>query len=67
MNVADIVMTFEGVAAGSLPSVLRKAMVDKFAEFDEYQLAKYNRDRKGVMVGGVYVRTVFDLKAKNCA
>ena len=24
-------------------------MVEKFEEFDEYQLAKYNRERKGVM------------------
>lgn len=26
----------------SLPACLRAAMTDKFAEFDEYQLAKYN-------------------------
>ena len=43
-------MTFPGVAGGSLPAALRKAMVDKFEEFDEYQLAKYNRERKGIMV-----------------
>ena len=35
---------------GSLPAALRKAMVEKFEEFDEYQLAKYNRERKGIMV-----------------
>jgi telomerase protein component 1 len=50
MGVADMVMTFEGVAAGSLPAALRRAMVDKFSEFDEYQLAKHNRDKSGVMV-----------------
>ena len=45
-------MTFPGVAGGSLPAALRKAMVEKFEEFDEYQLAKYNRERKGIMVRG---------------
>ena len=50
MQIADLVMTFPGVAGGSLPAALRKAMVDKFEEFDEYQLAKYNRERKGIMV-----------------
>ena len=49
MQVADLVMTFPGVAAGALPAALRKAMVEKFEEFDEYQLAKYNRERKGVV------------------
>ena len=31
---------------GSLPSMLRKVMAAKFSEFDEYQLAKYNRQQK---------------------
>jgi telomerase protein component 1 len=31
---------------GSLPAVLRKAMVSKFIDFDEYQLAKYNKENK---------------------
>ena len=52
MQIADLVMTFPGVAGGSLPAALRKAMVEKFEEFDEYQLAKYNRERKGIMVRG---------------
>ena len=34
------------MAAGSLPAVLRKAMVAKFPDFDEYQLAKYNKEKK---------------------
>ena len=50
MQIADLVMTFPEVAGGSLPAALRKAMVEKFEEFDEYQLAKYNRERKGIMV-----------------
>jgi len=29
----------------SLPTCLRKAMVDKFPEFDAYQLGKYNKER----------------------
>lgn len=29
---------------GSLPTALRKSMVDKFSEFDEYQLGKYNKN-----------------------
>lgn len=31
--------------AGSLPAALRKAMIKKFSDFDEYQLAKYNKDK----------------------
>ena len=31
---------------GSLPAVLRKVMAAKFSDFDEYQLAKYNRPKK---------------------
>lgn len=30
---------------GSLPSALRRSMVEKFTDFDEYQLAKYNKDK----------------------
>jgi predicted RNA-binding protein with RPS1 domain len=30
---------------GSLPSSLRKCMVDKFAAFDQYQLGKYNKEK----------------------
>jgi telomerase protein component 1 len=31
---------------GSLPSALRKALAFKFGDFDEYQLAKYNKAKK---------------------
>ena len=31
---------------GSLPKALRKVMAEKFADFDEYQLAKYNKTSK---------------------
>ncbi|GAB6032044.1 Telomerase protein component 1 [Chamberlinius hualienensis] len=31
---------------GFLPTALRKVMVEKFSDFDEYQLAKYNRGKK---------------------
>ncbi|RNA40619.1 telomerase component 1-like, partial [Brachionus plicatilis] len=30
---------------GALPSALRKCMVEKFPDFDRYQLAKYNKDK----------------------
>ena len=30
---------------GSLPSALRKVMVEKFVDFDQYQLAKYNKEK----------------------
>ena len=33
-------------SVGSLPAVLRKVMTAKFADFDEYQLAKYNRQAR---------------------
>ncbi|EDV28934.1 uncharacterized protein TRIADDRAFT_52303 [Trichoplax adhaerens] len=34
------------IRIGSLPKALRKVMVDKFGGFDEYQLAKYNRQKR---------------------
>jgi telomerase protein component 1 len=30
---------------GALPSSLRKCMMNKFSEFDQYQLAKYNKEK----------------------
>ena len=30
----------------SLPAILRKVMAAKFPDFDEYQLAKYNKNKK---------------------
>ena len=30
---------------GSLPVALRKVMISKFAAFDNYQLAKYNKEK----------------------
>ncbi len=56
--VANLVQTFGGgkeekdfrPPPGSLPAVLRRAMVDKFTEFDEYQLAKHNKGKAGKKV-----------------
>ena len=31
---------------GSLPTALRRVMKEKFSNFDEYQLAKYNKSIK---------------------
>ncbi len=50
--VADLVQTLGddwslmGAAPGSLPAALRRAMVAKFPDFDEYQLAKHNKKPK---------------------
>eukprot|EP00045_Choanoeca_perplexa_P017454 m.253773 g.253773 ORF g.253773 m.253773 type:complete len:2624 (-) comp17544_c0_seq1:33-7904(-) len=46
--VAELSQTFfdGSIRYGSLPTALRKAMADKFSEFDEYQLAKYNKDKR---------------------
>ena len=30
----------------NLPAILRKVMAAKFPEFDEYQLAKYNKNKR---------------------
>eukprot|EP00039_Didymoeca_costata_P011565 m.163197 g.163197 ORF g.163197 m.163197 type:complete len:2596 (-) comp15214_c0_seq1:1529-9316(-) len=47
IEVAELCLTFKsGSDFGTLPTALRKAMVHKFSEFDEYQLAKYNRKGK---------------------
>ena len=46
--VADIVRTFPTKAAvGSVPACLRRVMPAKFETFDEYQVAKYNKNRRG--------------------
>lgn len=33
-----------------LPAALRKALIDRFPDFDVYQLGKYNKDKKGARV-----------------
>ena len=46
-SVADLVQTFDSdLYGGSLPAILRKCMVEKFTEFDEYQLAKHGKKVK---------------------
>ena len=46
IEVADIYQAFhdKSLNFGSLPSALRKAMIERFPGFDVYQLAKYNKD-----------------------
>ncbi|GFU38289.1 telomerase protein component 1 [Trichonephila clavipes] len=48
IEVADFYETFADsrLRNKSLPSALKKVMVKCFAKFDEYQLAKYNREKK---------------------
>nr|XP_040576695.1 telomerase protein component 1-like [Lepeophtheirus salmonis] len=43
VSIADFVASFELENKSSLPSMLRKAMIKKFSDFDEYQLAKYHQ------------------------
>ncbi|XP_022253025.1 telomerase protein component 1-like [Limulus polyphemus] len=47
IEVAELYLSLkdEGINLGSLPACLRKAMKAKFQEFDQYQLAKYNRGK----------------------
>ncbi|GFO40942.1 telomerase protein component 1, partial [Plakobranchus ocellatus] len=49
IEVAKIFQTLDenNLKIGSLPAALRKVMTTKFAEFDEYQLAKYNKESSG--------------------
>lgn len=48
IEVAQLSHTFNTgtLSFGSLPTALRKAMISKFADFDEYQLGKYNKQKK---------------------
>ncbi|XP_030829174.1 telomerase protein component 1 [Strongylocentrotus purpuratus] len=48
IDVAELYQTFhdKNINYGSLPSALRKAMIDRFPRFDQYQLAKYNKEKK---------------------
>ncbi len=70
--VADLVQTFgpgadgldpapglEPAAAGSLPAALRRAMVAKFPDFDEYQLAKHNKAPKKRVSCLLYITFAF--------
>ncbi|XP_052772400.1 telomerase protein component 1-like [Mya arenaria] len=49
IEVAEIYSAFpeKTLPLGSLPSALRRAMVNKFPDFDKYQLAKYNKESSG--------------------
>ena len=46
IEVAEVYQAFhdKSINFGSLPTALRKVMSTKFQSFDEYQLAKYNKD-----------------------
>jgi telomerase protein component 1 len=48
IDVAELYQAFhdKSLNFGSLPTALRKAMIAKFPEFDAYQLAKYNKEKK---------------------
>ncbi|KAH9282634.1 Telomerase protein component 1 [Echinococcus granulosus] len=44
LKIIEIYRSFDPSRNFSLPNALRRAMVEKFQEFDQYQLAKYNRE-----------------------
>eukprot|EP00049_Salpingoeca_infusionum_P007618 m.123911 g.123911 ORF g.123911 m.123911 type:complete len:2859 (-) comp13763_c1_seq1:490-9066(-) len=61
MELAQLsVSLYDGhISFGGLPAALRKAMAHKFADFDEYQLAKYNKPKKqqsGVQPAAIVAR-----------
>eukprot|EP00108_Taenia_solium_P005977 TsM_000122900 transcript=TsM_000122900 gene=TsM_000122900 len=43
LKIVEIYRSFDSSKRFSLPNALRRVMVEKFQEFDQYQLAKYNR------------------------
>eukprot|EP00111_Clytia_hemisphaerica_P016572 TCONS_00049092-protein len=47
IGAAELYQTFfdSTIKFGSIPTVLRKVMIEKFSSFDEYQLAKYNKEK----------------------
>ena len=54
MNEQQTTKNIKSVSSGNedpklrknLPAILRKVMTAKFTEFDEYQLAKYNKNKR---------------------
>ncbi|VDM16938.1 unnamed protein product [Hydatigera taeniaeformis] len=44
LKIVEIYKTFHPSKKLSLPNALRRVMVEKFKDFDQYQLAKYNRE-----------------------
>eukprot|EP00794_Sanderia_malayensis_P012166 gene12166-13421_t len=53
IEVAEFYVTLhdKDINFGSLPTALRKVMVEKFPSFDEYQLAKYNKEKSRLKKG----------------
>ena len=62
LMVANLCKTVDSdLTIGSLPTALRKAMKEKFLQFDEYQLAKYNKALKGPKVMVIELYTYYIL------
>ncbi|GFS23870.1 telomerase protein component 1 [Elysia marginata] len=66
IEVAQIFQTLDdnNLKLGSLPAALRKAMIMKFTDFDEYQLAKYNKESSGKKKKAKEKKAEADKKAK---
>lgn len=58
IEVAEIYTSFHDrtLNFGSLPTSLRKVMIDRFSSFDVYQLAKYNKDSRKSQKGKQVVK-----------
>ena len=52
--IANLFLTVnKTLPTGSLPAALRRVMKEKFPDFDEHQLAKYNKSLKGPSMEGI--------------
>ena len=69
IEVAEIYTSFHDCSLnfGSLPTSLRKVMIDRFSSFDMYQLAKYNKDSKKSQKGKQPVKDSKGTKQKEKA
>ncbi|GBL79077.1 Telomerase protein component 1 [Araneus ventricosus] len=63
MEVADLYQVFSDsrLKNRSLPSALKKVMAKSFSKFDEYQLAKYNREKKASETKGFTLKQLIRL------
>lgn len=52
-ELADVIAYQLGVHGKPIPNSLKKGLAAAFANFDEYQLNKYDSDKKGVSLGDV--------------
>ncbi|GIX90671.1 hypothetical protein CEXT_586843 [Caerostris extrusa] len=63
IEVAELYLVFNDsrLKTRSLPSSLKKVMMKSFSKFDAYQLAKYNREKKGAKTSGFTLKQLIRL------